>query len=201
MNRRELVAKVQRLKPVAKVGVTFGVIAALSGMYYVMFYSDLSDATTAAESQQTQLRADREGYEKRKREYLAYRNELVQLQQEQRELLRALPKNAELASFLQNLQEQAELAGIEIINYFPDAEAPEDLYGKIPVRVEVRGTFHGITKFFKNISELRRIVNIESPSFSVERTPSEVEGGAPKLRAKFVAATFKYQDGKTGSGT
>ena len=32
---------------------------------------------------------------------------------------------------------------------------------KIPVKMEIRGAYHPIAKFFKNVSELRRIVNVE----------------------------------------
>jgi type IV pilus assembly protein PilO len=66
-----------------------------------------------------------------------------------------------------------------------------DLYIRIPVRIEVRGTYHSITKFFKNLSELPRIVNVENLSLSVEK--AEV-GVSPRLHAKFVAATFRYRD-------
>ena len=59
------------------------------------------------------------------------------------------------------------------------------------MRIEVRGTYHSITKFFKNLSELPRIVNVEKLSLSVEKMES---GTSPRLRARFVAATFRYRD-------
>jgi type IV pilus assembly protein PilO len=139
---------------------------------------------------------EKDNYEKRKREYQAYRTELTQLQQEQRELLKALPKKAEIPTFLSNLQEQAELAGLEIVSLTIEAENPMELYIRIPVRIEVRGTYHSITKFFKNLSELPRIVNVEN--LSLVRREGRL-GTSPRLRAKFVAATFRYRD-DSGSG-
>src|SRR4029453_5335130 len=132
---------------------------------------------------------ERETYEKRKKEYIAYRDELRKLQEEQRELLKALPKKAEIPTFMSNMQEQADISGLEVLNMTVDNEAPEELYVKIPVRMEVRGSFHALTKFFKNVSELRRIVNIENFTLAVEGTDRDTQ---PKLRAKFVAATFRY---------
>ena len=133
-------------------------------------------------------------------EYLAYRSELKQLQVEQRELLRALPKRDEIASFLSSIQEQAELSGLEVLTFTVDAEVPEDLYVKIPVRMEVRGGFHAITKFFKSVSELRRIVTIEDLGLLPER---DAKDEVTRLRAKFVAATYRYQDPteQAGGGT
>jgi len=189
--------KVIRLKTPIKIAITGGVIAAIFGVYGGMFYLDIQDQIKGARARQQQLRGEKENYQKRQREYQAYRAELTQLQQEQRELLKALPKKAEIPTFLSNIQEQAELAGLEIISLTIDAENPQELYIRIPIRIEVRGTYHAVTKFFKNLSELPRIVNVEGLSMAIEKAES---GASPRLRAKFVAATFRYRDGP-GDGT
>jgi type IV pilus assembly protein PilO len=195
----ELIAKLLKLKTPAKIGVVAGVIAVIVGGYYQFAYADLSSAVDSARDAQTRLKEERTTYEKRKIEYLAYRNELQQLQDEQRELLRVLPKKDEMASFLSNIQEQAELAGLEVSTFNVGAEVPDELYVKIPVLMEVKGGFHAVTKFFKNVSELRRIVNIENLAILPERTGNE-DGTAPtRLKAKFIAATFRYLD-KPGEG-
>jgi type IV pilus assembly protein PilO len=188
----ELVTKLLRLKAPLKAAVTAGAVVALGAIYYFLFYTDLSADIAAANAGQAQLKQEKESYEKRKKEYVAYRDELKKLQEEQRELLKALPKKAEIPTFISNIQEQAELSGLEVLNIKIDAEVPEDLYIKIPVSMEVRGAYHAMTKFFKNVSELRRIVNIENLVIGVESKPEDI--GPPKLRAKFIAATFRYVD-------
>lgn len=193
----ELVNKLMKLKPPFKAALTAAVLAAIGAIYYFMFYQDLSDDIDQARSAQVQLKSEREQYEKRKKEYVAYREELKKLQEEQRELLKALPKKAEIPNFISNIQEQAELSGLEVLNLTIDNEVPEELYVKIPVRMEVRGGYHSLTKFFKNVSELRRIVNIENFALSVERTENDT--GPPKMRARFVAATFRYVDKAGGT--
>jgi type IV pilus assembly protein PilO len=172
-------------------------VAVILGIYGGLFYLDIQDQIKGARAHQQQLKGEKDNYEKRKREYQAYRTELTQLQQEQRELLKALPKKAEIPTFLSNLQEQAELAGLEIVSLTIEAENPMELYIRIPVRIEVRGTYHSITKFFKNLSELPRIVNVEDLSLSVEKGRT---GTSPRMRAKFVAATFRYRDGGGAEG-
>lgn len=186
-----LLQKLLRLKTPVKIAATVGVMVAILGAYGGLFYLDIQDQIKAAHAKQDQLEAEKDNYEKRKREYLAYRSELTQLQQEQRDLLKALPKRAEIPTFLSNIQEQAELAGLEIVSLTIDAESPQELYVRIPVRIEVSGSYHTVTKFFKNISELPRIVNVENLSLSVEKSDNV---GSPRLRAKFVAATFRYRD-------
>ena len=189
----ELISKLLKLKTPQKVAVTLAVAGVLFGGYYQFFYAEINDAITAAETAKVALTTEREGYQKRRVEYLAYRNELKQLQEEQRDLLRVLPRGDELPIFLSDIQLQGELAGLEVQNVTPDAEIPEDLYVKIPVKVEVKGGFHNMTKFFKSLSELRRIVNVEDLSFA----PESNDGKDPlstRLRARFIAVTYRASD-------
>jgi type IV pilus assembly protein PilO len=192
----DFLQKLTRLKTPIKIAITAALVAVILGIYGGLFYLDIQDQIKGAQARQGQLKGEKDNYEKRKREYQAYRTELTQLQQEQRELLKALPKKAEIPTFLSNLQEQAELAGLEIVSLTIEAENPMELYIRIPVRIEVRGTYHSITKFFKNLSELPRIVNVEDLALSVEKADL---GISPRMRAKFVAATFRYRDGGGGA--
>jgi type IV pilus assembly protein PilO len=182
--------KLLRLKTPVKIAATLGVIVLLAGAYVGLFYLDIEDQIKGARARAGQLQGEKASYETRKREYQAYRTELTQLQQEQRDLLKALPKQAEIPTFLSNLQEQAELSGLEIVSLSIDAEQPSDLYIRIPVRIDVRGTYHSITKFFKNLSELPRIVNVEKLSLAIDKAERAI---SPHLRAKFVAVTFRYR--------
>ena len=66
--------------------------------------------------------------------------------------------------------------------------------------MEVRGSYHQIARFFRNVSELQRIVNVENLSIAPDKDKGGGDGmGAapPKLRAKFVAATFRFNDKTT----
>ena len=192
----DLLTKLMRLKAPLKVAATAGVLALFGALYYFLFYTDLASDIASAHANQAQLKQEQESYEKRKKEYVAYREELKKLQEEQRELLKALPKKAEIPTFISNIQEQAELSGLEVLNIKIENEVPEELYIKIPVTMEVKGAYHAMTKFFKNVSDLRRIVNIENLVISVESKPEDL--GPPKLRARFIAATFRYVE-KGGS--
>ena len=195
----DILQKLLRLKTPAKIAATAGLVVLIGVVYYMLFYMDLQDQIKGSEVQQRTLAAEKTDYEKRKKEYLAYRNELTQLQQEQRELLKALPKRAEIPTFLSSVQEQAELAGLEVLNLAIEAESPAELYVRIPVRLEIRGSYHTITKFFKNVADLPRIVNVENLALSLEKAD---ESGSPRLRAKFYAVTFRYNDQpETGGGT
>ena len=196
----DILQKLLRLKTPAKIGATAGLVVLIVVVYYMLFYMDLQDQIKGTEVQQRSLIAEKGDYEKRKKEYLGYRNELTQLQQEQRELLKALPKRAEIPTFLSSIQEQAELAGLEVLNLAIETESPAELYVRIPVRLEIRGSYHTITKFFKNVADLPRIVNVENLALTLEKASDD--SGSPRLRAKFYAVTFRYNDQpEAGGGT
>jgi type IV pilus assembly protein PilO len=192
---KDLAARLMKLKTPAKVAVTLAAIGVIGLIFYQLVYSDLSEEIERARGQQSELAGERATYVKRKAEYLAYREELKLLLDEQRDLLKALPKKAEIPSFISNVQEQAELSGLEVLHIDIDPETSQELYVKIPVKMEIRGTYHQVAKFFKNTSELRRIVNVVNLSLTPERNgPADPFGGPSRLRAKFVAATFRFKE-------
>jgi type IV pilus assembly protein PilO len=199
---QELLRKLYKLSPPKKVGVTLGAIVLLGLLDYQFFYGDTATRITSAHAHQSELTDELASYQKRRGEYLGYRTELKQLQDEQRDLLRALPKKAEIPTFLANVQEQAELASLEVLSVDIGQEAPLDLYIKIPVKMEVRGTYHQITRFFRNVAEMSRIVNVENVSLGPDKDRvGDAQTAAPaKLRAKFIAATFRFNEKIAGGG-
>lgn len=202
---QELLHKLLKLSPAKKVGVTAAAVLVIALFAYQFFYAETSTRIDSARAQQLELQDELAGYRRRRGEYVGFTAELRQLQDEQRELLRALPKRAEIPTFLANIQEQAELAGLEVLSVDIGAEAPQDLYLKIPVKMEVRGTYHQLARFFRNVGELPRIVNVENLTMGPDKDragPPEGQGNAPpKLRAKFIAATFRFNEKNPGGGT
>jgi len=190
----------------AKVGALVALIALLGGGYWYFFYSDMQDEMVQLEQQGQKLDQEKKEYEKRKQEYLAFRNEVSQLLEEQKELLRVLPKSDDIEQFIENVQAQIELSGLTKVASIRDAAQPVEMYVKIPIRMSLVGTYHQINHFFKNVGDLKRIVNIED----LQLSPTGEGGGSltasTMLNAKFTATTFQFQDkgrptGPAKSGT
>ena len=200
----ELLRKLRKLTPIKKVAVTAGVIFLAALLDYQFFYSDAVARVASAHAHEADLQDEMASYRKRQGEFRGLRAELDRLQAEQRELLRALPKRAEIPSFLASVQEQGELVGLEVLSVEIGQETPQDLYLRIPVKMEVRGTYHQIARFFRNVSELQRIVNVENLSLAPEKDKLvgiDLQGATPpKLRARFVAATFRFNDKPPAAG-
>jgi type IV pilus assembly protein PilO len=183
----------------AKIGAILGIVALLCGGYWYFFYSDLLEEKEQLQREAEKLNREKKEYEKRKQEYLAFRNEVNALLEEQKELLRVLPKRDDIEQFIENVQAQIELSGLSKVSSVREAAQPVEMYVKIPIRMSLLGTYHQINRFFKNVGDLKRIVNIED----VQLSPStEVGGpsGVNMLKANFVATTFQFVDkGRAGA--
>jgi type IV pilus assembly protein PilO len=186
-----------------KLGVIAGVVVLLTGGYWYFFYGDMLDEQAQLEKDGTRLEKEKKDYEKRKQEYLAFRNEVNSLLEEQKELLRVLPKADDIEQFIENVQAQIELSGLSKVESVREAAQPVEMYVKIPIRMSLTGTYHQINHFFKQVGELKRIVNIEDLSLD----PVQL-GVAPEqpnqLKANFTATTFMFTDrggGPRKSGT
>jgi type IV pilus assembly protein PilO len=160
------------------------------------------DEKAQLETQGDKLDKEKKDYEKRKNEYLAFRNEVNSLLDEQKELLRVLPKHDDIEQFIESVQAQIELSGLSKVSSVREAPTPVEMYVKIPIKMSLVGTYHQINRFFKNVGDLKRIVNIEDLQLSpaVETGNNNALTAPMMLKANFVATTFQFQDkGKPGA--
>ena len=182
--------RIAKLSTVNKIVIIVLLSGVIGLIYYQFFYSDLQDKIRSLDAEYTRLDAERKDYEKRKAEYLKFRQEVQKLLEEQKELLKVLPKSAEIPSFLDSLHTQATLTGLEIVSFVRKEEQPREVYARIPVDMEVVGNYHQLAKFAKIVGELKRIVNIEN----LELGEGKTKDGVIQLKAKFTAATFRFQE-------
>jgi len=183
---------------VAKIGALLGAMALLGAGYWYFFYSDLEEEEAQVLRRTDVLQKEQKEYEKRKAEFLAYKNEVSQLREEQKELLQVLPKNDDIEQFIENVQAQVELAALQKVSSTREPAIPMELYKKIPIRMTAVGSYHQINQFFKAIGELKRIVNIED--LQLTPTGDSKDPNRVPLKASFVATTFQYLEKKGGAG-
>ena len=188
----------------AKIGIAVGAIFLLVGGYYYFFYGDMLERKEQLARDEARLEKEKKDYEKRKQEYLAFRNEVNALLEEQKELLRVLPKKDDIEQFIESVQAQIELAGLSKVASVREAATPVEMYVKIPVKMSLIGSYHQINHFFKQVGDLKRIVNIEDLSLEpVSSGAAMALDQTNQLKANFVATTFQFVDkgqGGTGKG-
>ena len=91
------------------------------------------------------------------------------------------------------MQAQIELSGLSKVESVREPAQPVEMYVKIPIKMSLTGTYHQINRFFKQVGELKRIVNIED--LSLEPLSLAVAPEQPNLlKANFTATTFMFTD-------
>ncbi len=186
----DILEQIQKTPRTQKILALILLVGALGAVYYFLFWTDFEVQGKRLTSEFAKLDQDLQAYQARKRDYMRFKNEVAKLLEEQKELLRILPKKAEIPTFLDSIYNQAEPLGLEISLFSRKDEKPQELYVRIPVEIELFGSFHQIARFFNKVAGLPRIVNIEDVTLMDPRTD---ESGV-RLRAKFQAVTFRFAD-------
>ena len=189
MNILELLTKVSLAKKIAVLLVILGLAA---GLYWYLFYSDLSSELEGLKAQYTQLQRQKQDAIRRKSTYDKDRHRRDELKKTYAQQMRALPTSTEMSSFLNNLNAQAELVGLDLKSVKPQRETAAQYYARIPVSLELEGSYLQLAKFFYLVGNLDRIINIENITFKKGKSD---ESGI-KLNAKVMATTFRSVGGK-----
>jgi type IV pilus assembly protein PilO len=150
----------------ARVAISAGLLALGALAYYVVFYSDVAGKIEGALAERTTLESD---LKKAKSAEIAYQKDIEELarrRERERELNKILPETTEYPAFLASVQSVANMAGVQLSAWTPEAEVKDKYYAKVPMKVEVTGRFHQIAKFFFGIGQYDRIMNMENISIS-----------------------------------
>ena len=173
----------------AKVLIVVLICGFLGGLYYVILHRSRAEDLENAQARHRQLETEYGEAERRQQEYLRVSQELAAREGIDRQNKEVLPEDAEIAAFLDDLNRVAELSGLEIQLVEPRPEESAELYTRIPVALSVRGTYHQIAKFFHNVSQLRRAINIENIHLAEPRSTEET--AEVLLDVSVLASTFR----------
>jgi type IV pilus assembly protein PilO len=165
--------------------------------YGTAFHFPLDADLSSAAQRYAQLQDDLRSAEARQRAFLALQQELAEREVQDRELKKVLPQKAEMAVFLESLNQTAELSGLRIERVEPRPEESGDLYTRIPVALVLTGRYLQLAKFFYNVSQLQRAINMENISLTEPKVnvTDEVE-----LKVSVRATTFRQPDLPAGQG-
>lgn len=175
-----------RLNLPAKIGITIALLALGLVVYFVVFFGDLATSIKAAQAHEKQLRDDLKTARKAEHSYQKDLEELADRQERQRELNKILPADTEYPAFLSSVQNVANVAGISLSAWTPQEEVPEEFYARVPMRIEIDGRYHQVAKFFYNVGQLDRIINIEN----IAMTDPEEKDDEIRLHVEALATAF-----------
>lgn len=158
--------------------------------YYIVFHSEIQAEINAARAKKQNLDQELEIAEKAEH---AFRKDLEELRERERrksELVKILPVATEYPAFLASVQNVANLVGVELTAWTPRDEIPEEFYARVPMKIELSGRYHRLAKFFYNVGQIERIINMEN----IHLSEPEVTEGEVHLKVSVLATAFHALD-------
>ncbi|MGE0867506.1 MAG: type 4a pilus biogenesis protein PilO [Kofleriaceae bacterium] len=189
--------------PTQRKAMVFGAIGLVIGLiYYQMVYKSLSEDLEQARNDNAQMISQDQKLAADIPKFADLRERVVELQQIISENARALPTQAEVPAFFEMLERKVTQSGVEISKWTKKPEENVETFVKVPVEIEISGTYMQIKRFFASlvqndvapvpgqVQERERIVSIENLSLSnpVVRNREII------LNARFTAVTFRQDD-------
>ena len=195
--------------PTSRKVLLFAVVGLLIGfLYYRLAYKSAVEARdkakanhTTAVGQNRTLDVDVPKYEQLRANKTCLDGDIIELQ-------KALPTEAEVPAFFETLERKITEAGVDVLKWNKKPEDAVEQFVKVPLEVELTGTFLQIKRFFASVVEKKqppkvpgtdqkqereRIVSIEDLSL----TSPTVRNREIILTAKFTAVTFRQADATT----
>jgi len=164
------------------------ILAIIFGLFYYFIYMPKVNDVAMLKSQVRKL--DQQVIQKRKlvRNIKQFRKEFALLKKKLDESLRQLPNREMIDRILMDIARFERKENLESILFKPKKEISKGFYAVVPVQIKLHGTYHQIGKFFEDIANLPRIVNVRGFSF----TKPKGEGGIVLLTADCAIETYRY---------
>jgi type IV pilus assembly protein PilO len=185
-----------RLPPIAKVGVGFLFVVLVGLLYFVVFYGELSNDLSSAIAREDSLHDELKKAEASKDEYQKDLDEKTRRESQAREQKKILPDDPEMPSFLSSLQSVATNSGVSLTSWSPAEEMPSEFYAKVPMKLELVGKFHQVVKFFQSVGQIDRIINVEN----IKVKEPKIIGQDVEIHVDCLATAFRgLRPGETGA--
>ncbi|MDB4962070.1 MAG: hypothetical protein JWP01_2069 [Myxococcales bacterium] len=189
-----------RLPPQRK-AMVFAVIGLVLGALYWQFaWKPLNRNLETAQSDNEMKAGQNNGLAGDIPKYEALKNRMKELTALINENQKALPTEAEVPAFFETLERKVTESGVEILKWRKIKEEPVETFVRVPVEIEISGTFMQIKRFFASLvqksitpgggEERDRIVAIDNLTLG----NPVVRNREIHLVAKFVAVTFRQED-------
>jgi type IV pilus assembly protein PilO len=210
MASSSFIAEFAKQPPRSK-ALVFGVIAVVLGFaYFKLSYKPLKEKLENARSDSAQMVSRSSSMDTDIKKFKDLRARQEQLEKTIAGNKKALPSESELPAFFETLNRKVTEAGVEVTKWQRAKEETLGEFIKVPVNVELTGTFYQIKRFMASLvqrdiklatdaetgsnEERERVVSIEDLALS----DPKVKNREIIMTAKFVASTYRQEDKTAG---
>jgi len=132
----------------------------------------------------------------------ALRQQLDEMKDMLRQLLRQLPGKTEMSELLIDISQTALSAGLQVDSFVPQPEIPKDFYAEEPIQLKMVGSYHQFGTFISGVASLPRVVILTM--HDVALTPEHADKNGTSTNGQLVlqgtVKTYRYLDENEGAG-
>jgi type IV pilus assembly protein PilO len=175
-------------------GLLFALIV-LAGWYFMV--SDQQDQLQSSVAKEDQLKKEFSDKQAKAVNLEALQQQLDEMQDMLRQLLRQLPSKTEMPELLIDVSQTALSAGLETELFQPGPESPKDFYAEKPIQLRMVGTYHQFGTFISGVASLPRVVILTMHDVSLTPKNPGAKGGAAAnglLVLQGTVKTYRYLD-------
>jgi type IV pilus assembly protein PilO len=168
-------------------------VVLLLGWYF--FVSDQQDNLTSLANKEVSLKQDFSTKQAKAVNLEALQQQLDEMQDMLRQLLRQLPSKTEMPELLIDISQTALSAGLETELFEPGPETPKDFYAEKPIKLRMTGTYHQFGTFISGVASLPRVVILTLHDVSLTpAAPTNGSSSGGKLILQGTVKTYRYLD-------
>jgi len=176
-----------------------GVLLAIlltAGWWFII--SGQQDDLAARQKQEEQLKKDFHDKQQRVANLALLKQQLDDMRDILRQLLRQLPSKTEMPALLVDISQTALSAGLETQLFQPGAETvKEGFYAEKPITLRMLGTYHQFGTFISGVAALPRVVILTMHNVSLR-----VANKSGQLMLEGTVKTYRYvEDDESQGGT
>lgn len=147
--------------------VLLGVCIATVVLSYMFMLKSNFDHLGSLKSQQNKLQTDFADNYSQAINLDTYKKQMLDIQKMLQDLLQKLPGRGEIPSLLEDISQQALLAGLEFELIKPEEPIDKGFYYEQPIKMVLIGKYHGFGNFITGLAKLPRIVTLHD--FSIKK--------------------------------
>jgi type IV pilus assembly protein PilO len=176
-------------------GLVF-VLVVLIGWY--VYISGQQDQLQSLAGKEDQLKQEFSQKQAKAVNLDALQQQLDEMQDMLRQLLRQLPSKTEMPELLVDVSQAALSAGLETDLFQPGPETSKDFYAEKPIQLKMVGTYHQFGAFISAVASLPRVVILTMHDVSLTPLSQPAKGAEPAANQLLVlqgtVKTYRYLD-------
>ncbi len=183
---------IKKLPAQYKALILIGSLALMGAGYYFGIYTGKMEELSKINEELNAQTKELQKLEDTKKNLVAYKSKVGELEAELNLLLVQIPKSSEIPGILSNVSTKGRESGLTFILFQPDKEAKskDKKYTEVPVSIRVEGTYQSFAVFLDKVRKLERIINIRDISMKKKA----VRESAIILDISCKAVTFKFAE-------